>query len=98
MSKPREERIKELKRQIADLQDEAEMVERWGDSVRSLGSFSDQAKVEAFNELYRRARTYLKDFVETGYEPKDAEHYLYEAVINSTLGSGAWDVINSLLR
>jgi len=97
MSRTKEERVKELKRQIADLQEEAEMVERWGDSVCSLHNFSDQAKIEAFDELYRQARTYLKSFVETGYEPKDAEHYLYAAVINFTLGSGAWPIINSLL-
>jgi len=98
MSDTKEERVKELKRQIADLQEEAKMVEQWGDSVCSLSQFSDEAKIQRFDELYRRARTYLKDFVETGYEPKDAEHYLYEAVISKTLGPGAWDIINSLLR
>ena len=89
-------KIEALKYQIARLQEEARMIERWGDSVRTLDSFTAEEKIKVFDELYEQARKYLRDYVETGWKPKDGDHYLYEAVMDKMLGENIWKIIHSI--
>jgi len=89
-------KIDALKHQIAQLQEEARMIERWGDSVRTLDSFTTNEKIRIFEELYEQAREYLRAYVEDGREPKDGDHYLYEAVLSKMLGENVWGIINSI--
>lgn len=96
MTQYKDDRIQQLEKRIEDLQRQKEMLERWGDSIYSLDDFSEEMKVLAFDRLYRHARGYLRSYIEDGYEPKDGVHYLYEAVVEATLGKSVWDIINSI--
>jgi hypothetical protein len=89
-------RIEALKHQIAKLQEEARMIESWGDSVRALDSFTTEEKAKIFDELYKQAREYLQSCVEDGWRPKDGDYYLYEAVMRKMLGKNVWGIINSI--
>ena len=90
-------RISALQAKIDLLRREIERVEQGLRSVRYLDSFAPDEKIKVFDELYQQARKYLFSYVETGYAPKDGEHYLYEAVLSKMLGKDVWSIINALM-
>lgn len=92
----RQKRINALQVQIDLLKLKKEQIERWGESIRSLDSFTPAEKIKVFDRLYQQAREYLQLFVEKGYESKDGDHYLYEAVLEAMLGPNVWEIINAI--
>lgn len=51
-----------------------------------------------WNTVYDYAIEGISQLAKDGYQPKDFEHYLYEAVINAVYGNGVWPIINSLAK
>lgn len=94
----KDERIKELQDQITQLELEKELAEKWSDDVRALSSFNVDDKVQIFDALYKQCANYLKTLAETGWPPKDGEHYLWEFAMEKCLGVGVWKIIRAIQR
>lgn len=92
----KQKRISALQAKVDLLRQEIEQVEQGLESVRPLDSFAPDEKIKVFDELYQQARRYLFSYIETGYPPKDGDHYLYEAVLSEMLGDDVWDIIHAL--
>lgn len=48
-------------------------------------------------EVQKLAENYIAHITEYGYEPKDAEHYIFEGVMETVYGKNIWDYINDIL-
>lgn len=50
-----------------------------------------------YSEVYASAVEYMTGLSESGSEPKDAKHYMYETVMEAIYGPEIWDYINNTL-
>lgn len=63
---------------------------------KQLEEISAKEKIEAFDRLYDQAMDHFNDIM-NHTENDDAEHYIYEAVME-LLGKQVWTAINAALR
>lgn len=90
-------RIESLEQEIQRLKDKTKMLENWQSKIRTLDSFTPEEKIRYFDFMHNRVMIYLEELIKTGYEPKDAEHHLYEMIVSHTLGSNVWNIINAMI-
>ena len=48
--------------------------------------------------LLELCQSYIDDLYKNGYEPKDIEHWIYEAVVEMAFGKDVWSWINKQLK
>ena len=90
LHKKKEKLEKELKKVKADIEKQASSLS----GLNDINDISDEAKIDAFNNLYALCLENVEHVVERGYELKDISHWIYEMAIESTLGKKAWKIIN----
>jgi F0F1-type ATP synthase delta subunit len=90
-----QEKIEEMQEQLARLK---RVQQGHLEGTRSLEDITTEEKVEAFDSLYHQVRENLVYLMKNGRERKDHIHYVWESVIRRTLGGGAFDIMNEVLR
>ena len=63
-------RIAHLEKQIAELEEEAEVIRKWEGQILSKNHFTTEQKAAIYDVLYHYAFNYIKEWTETGWEPK----------------------------
>lgn len=92
-------KIKQLQNEIAELErelatsniEDLDQLNAWKGNVRPRSAVT---RLNAL-ELYDEALEYAQMIMETGYPPKDGEHYLFESVMTQCLGDDIFDMLNS---
>lgn len=85
-----------LEKRIKTLEARLVTIKTWASKIRQLEDFSMQEKADVFDKLYNQTWTYLKETLEADWYPKDGEYYIYEAVMELTLGKQVWDILNTV--
>lgn len=62
-----------------------------------LDNADEEAKAAAFDTLYEMAAKYVGRVAETGRTRESVESEVYEVVMEMTMGSKVWEVINCLV-
>ena len=88
--------IKELLSQVAKIETDINFLRTWEKNVVALGDITLEQKIEAFDELYSIIHDLVKQAVTDGYVDDGMDHWIYEQVVDVTLGGGVWKVINTL--
>jgi hypothetical protein len=87
--------------------DEAEIVTRLRESraasapmwrPRPLSDFTNEDKAKAFDALYAKTLDWFNEVVQTGYAPRDDDQYIFESLMEMTLGKGVWGPINAAMK
>lgn len=73
-----------------ELQEELEERQKLNDIPQPLDNID-------YSDVYASAVEYITELSESGREPKDAVHYMYETVMETIYGPGVWDYINKIL-
>jgi hypothetical protein len=50
-----------------------------------------------YSNVFASAVEYMTDVSESGREPKDYDHYMFETAMEAVYGKGVWDYINEVL-
>lgn len=90
------ERIKQLEREIENLKQKVENATTWSTRVRQIQDYTDTEKIAAFNRLYQQTYNHVKEVAETRWCDEDNKHYLYEAIMEETMGKDVWDILKNL--
>ena len=89
--------LKDLERQRAELDKKIAAIKDPKDRPRDLESFTDEEKIAGFDKLYKSCRKTFDDMLgEDWHEDNDDEHYIYEEVMQVTLGPKIFDTINKM--
>ena len=70
------------------LQESAALLE---ETIEAIGSPPVAAQDVDWVQVLEFAADIVKNAADIGHEGKDAEHYLYEAVMQAVYGDGYWD-------
>ncbi len=88
--------IKDLLTQTAEIEADIKFLRTWETNVVALEDITIEHKVMAFDGLYSTIHDLVKQAVTSGWVNEDADHWIYEQVVDATLGKGVWEVINRL--
>ena len=88
--------IKELLSQVAKIESDIDFLRTWEKNVVALGDITTKQKIEAFDEMYSTIHDLVKQAVTDGHVEEDMDRWVYEQVVDVTLGKGVWEVINRL--
>lgn len=65
-------------------------------NYNSLALYTTAQKVTIFDALYKSCETHFLKSVDSSFEDDDDEHYLYEELMQSTLGDDIFETMNNL--
>ncbi len=88
--------INDLLEQAAKIEADIKFLRTWEKNVVALEDITTEQKIEAFDELYSTIHDLVRQAVTDGYVDKDMDRWVYEQVVDVTLGNGVWEVINRL--
>ena len=63
-------------------------------NVKEFSSFSNADKIKIFDQLYHMCSRDICTTVIEGRTPKDAEHCVWEALMDLMLGENVWEIWN----
>jgi hypothetical protein len=93
------ERAKEILANMKALQDELKVLEKVEEGIlpgtRKLEEISPEKKIEAFDKLYGQMHKHVLTTVREGWRPKDGHHYIFESVMDLTLGEVAYELMSN---
>jgi hypothetical protein len=97
MNTTAKERLEQLENQKKFIQ---EQIDGLKDSHRSdyvqLEDYLPQERINKFDQIYKVCDDYIQEIIQEGGIDDDAEHYLYEAVMELTLGKNIFKLLNKL--
>lgn len=88
--------IKELLSQVAKIESDIDFLRTWEKNIVALEDITSEQKIRAFDGLYSTLHDLAKQAVTDGHVDEDMDRWVYEQVVDVTLGKGMWEVIKRL--